>query len=77
MKKYFLLTYSIFDLANLDHCSAYLVSNVFHFSLKGWTMVLIVTIPCHCLALTEHNFILVLFHFGQLNKGGTQCCRVY
>ena len=27
-------------------------------------MVLIVTIPCHCLSLTLHNFILVLFIFS-------------
>ena len=29
----------------MDHCSAYLVSIVFHFSLEGKTMVSIVTFP--------------------------------
>ena len=56
-----------FNLANLMvHCNAYLVSIVFHSSLKGSTMSLIVTIPCHCLSLTLHNFILVFYYFGQL-----------
>ena len=37
----------------LDHCRAYLVSIVFHFSLEGRTMVLIVTVP---LSLQIFNF---------------------
>ena len=37
----FLTYYSHF----LDHCNAYLVSFVFHFSLDGRTMALIVTVP--------------------------------
>ena len=34
---------------------------IFHFILKGSSMVLIVTDPCHCLSLTFHDLILVLF----------------
>ena len=57
------------NLANfwVTHCSAYLVSIVFHFSLKGKTKGLIVTVPCHCSSLT-FSLILVLFYFGELKE---------
>ena len=29
--------------------------NVFHFNLDGWTITLIVTVPCHCLSLTSQQ----------------------
>ena len=45
-------TYSCFNLAIFYHYSAYLVSIVFHFSLEDMPIVLIVTVPCHCLSLT-------------------------
>ena len=47
------------------HCNAYHVSIVFHFSLEGRALFLIVTVPCHCLYLTLQNLILVLVYFGQ------------
>ena len=59
--------WQIYSILNfLDHCNAYLVTIVFHFKLEDRTMVLVVTVPYYCLSLTLHNFIFVLFHFGQL-----------
>ena len=50
-----------------DHCSAYLVSTVFHFFLEDRTIILNVTVPCHCLSFILFDLILVsFFYFGQL-----------
>ena len=44
----------------------YLVAIVFHFTLESDVLILIVTVPCHCLSETEHNLIWVLFLFWPI-----------
>ena len=41
--------------AKTYHCCAYIDSIVFHLSLEGSTVALIVTVPCHCLSITLHT----------------------
>ena len=36
-----------------DNCSACIVSIVFHFSLEDRTLILNVTVPCHCLSYLQ------------------------
>ena len=56
MKKIVFDKFASFLLSQLlDHCNAYLVSIVFHFSLEGWTLALMATFPCHFLSLTLYN----------------------
>ena len=58
-----------FELSQFSgHCSANFFLIVFDFSLDDKTIVLVVTVICHCLSLTLYNLILVqvLFCFGQL-----------
>ena len=36
-----------------------LYTKSFLFQFRGYTMVLLVTVPCHCISLTLHNSVLV------------------
>ena len=48
-----------------DYYSAYLVSNVLYFRLEDRTMVLNLTVACHCLSLVLHDLNLALFNLAN------------